>query len=166
MRATFCANEREPVQITTPEELGLSRAALARIDEHLTRHYVEPARIAGALTLVARRGRVAFLSPLGHMDRERDKPMRSDTIFRIYSMTKPITSVALMMLHERGIFQLGDPVHKWIPEFEKLRVFRQGRYPHFVTEQTQRAMTVRDLLTALTVAPGASDREAAVWSRP
>jgi len=135
------------VHTITPENVGLSTSALARIDEHLSRRYIESNKIVGALTLVARRGQVAFLSPLGQMDRERDKPMRSDTIFRIYSMTKPITSVALMMLHERGVFQLSDPVHKWIPEFEKLRVFRQGRYPQFVTEQTQRAMTVRDLLT-------------------
>lgn len=135
------------MHITTPEEIGLSSTALARIDDFLNQRYIAPQKIVGALTLVARRGRVAMLSPLGVMDRERQKPMRSDTIFRIYSMTKPITSVALMTLHERGVFQLNDPVHKWIPEFERLRVFRQGRYPRFLTEQTKRPMTVRDLLT-------------------
>jgi CubicO group peptidase (beta-lactamase class C family) len=135
------------VQIVTPEEVGLSSTALRRIDEHLQRRYVGPGKIAGALTLVARRGKVAFCSPLGRMDRERDRPMREDTIFRIYSMTKPITSVALMMLHERAAFALSDPVHKWIPEWENLRVWRYGRYPNFTTDATERPMTVRDLLT-------------------
>jgi len=133
--------------ITTPEEVGLSSRALARIDTFLEEQYLAPQKIAGALTLVARRGKIAFLSPLGRMDRERDEPMRVDTIVRIYSMTKPITSVALMQLHERALFQLSDPVHKWIPAFEHLRVYRQGRHPAFVTDAAQRPMTVRDLLT-------------------
>ena len=60
--------------------------------------------------------------------------MRADTLFRIYSMTKPVTSVALMMLHERGAFQLGDPVHKWLPGWDQLRVYRYGQYPNFVTD--------------------------------
>jgi CubicO group peptidase (beta-lactamase class C family) len=135
------------MQVVSPEEVGLSSLALARIDEHLSSRYVEPGKIAGALTLVARRGKVAFLSPLGQMDRERAKPTQADTIFRIYSMTKPVTSVALMMLHERAIFQLTDPVSRWIPEFENLRVFKYGNYPTFITEPALRPMTVHDLLT-------------------
>jgi len=130
-----------------PERVGLSREALARIDTHLRERYIEPGKIAGALTVVARRGQVAFFSPLGQLDVARNRPLSADTIFRIYSMTKPVTSVALMQLYERGAFQLGDPVHKWIPAFESLRVFRQGRYPRFVTEPAQRPITVRDLLT-------------------
>src|SRR3954447_1612472 len=101
------------MQVVSPEEVGLSSLALARIDEHLSSRYIAPGKIAGALTLVARRGKVAFLSPLGQMDRERGKPTQVDTIFRIYSMTKPVTSVALMMLHERAAFQLTDPVSRW-----------------------------------------------------
>ena len=89
-------------------------------------------------SVIARRGKVAWLSPLGQMDRERGKPMRTDAIFRIYSMTKPIASVALMMLHERAAFALTDPVHKWIPEWEGLRVNRFGRYPLFTTEPCAR----------------------------
>jgi CubicO group peptidase (beta-lactamase class C family) len=135
------------MQPTSGEEVGLSSAALRRIDEHLTRSYIEPGKIAGALTLVARRGRVVWLAPLGQMDRERQKPMRADTVFRIYSMTKPIASVALMMLHERGHFVLSDPVHKWIPAWENLRVYRYGRHPNFVTDAAQRPMTIHDLLT-------------------
>jgi CubicO group peptidase (beta-lactamase class C family) len=135
------------MQVVSPEEVGLSSAALARIDEHLSSRYIAPGKIAGALTLVARRGRVAFLSPLGQMDRERAKPTEADTIFRIYSMTKPVTSVALMMLHERAAFQLTDPVSRWIPEFEHMRVFKYGNYPAFITEPALRPITVHDLLT-------------------
>jgi CubicO group peptidase (beta-lactamase class C family) len=135
------------MRIVPPESVGLSNEGLRRIDQHLVSRYVEPGKISGALTLVARRGKVAWLSPLGLMDRERNKPMRPDTLFRIYSMTKPVTSVAMMMLHERGAFALADPVHRYIPEWLNLRVHRYGRYPNFVTEPAARPMTVRDLLT-------------------
>lgn len=135
------------MRIVPPESVGLSPEGLRRVDQHLLSRYVEPGKISGALTLVARRGKVAWLSPLGLMDRERKKPMRTDTLFRIYSMTKPITSVAMMMLHERGAFALADPVHRYIPGWENLRVYRYGRYPSFTTEPGVRPMTVRDLLT-------------------
>jgi len=134
------------MHLAPPEELGLSSAGLRRIDEHLLAHYIEPGKITGALTLVARRGRIAWLSPLGQMDRERGKPTAADTIYRIYSMTKPIATVALMMLHERAVFALSDPVHRWIPEWEGLRVFRYGGYPDFTTEPAARPMSIRDLL--------------------
>ncbi|HEX4417906.1 MAG TPA: serine hydrolase domain-containing protein [Kofleriaceae bacterium] len=130
-----------------PESVGLASEGLRRVDHHLQSRYIDSGKLAGALTLVARRGEIAWLSPLGLADRERKTPMRPDTIFRIYSMTKPITSVALMMLHERGVFSLSDPVHRFIPAWEHLRVYRYGRYPHFVTEPAARPMTVRDLLT-------------------
>lgn len=135
------------LEITTPEEVGLSSSQLARIDEHLEKNYLDSNKIAGTITLVSRRGKVAHLSTLGKMDLERDKPMREDTIFRIYSMSKPITSVALMMLYEQGIFQLNDPVHKFIPEFRDLQVYGSGNHPMFLTEPSQRAMTIKDLLT-------------------
>jgi CubicO group peptidase (beta-lactamase class C family) len=135
------------MRIVPPESVGLTSEGLRRVDQHLLSRYIEPGKIAGALTLVARRGEVAWLSPLGVMDRERKKPMRLDTIFRIYSMTKPVTSVAMMMLHERGAFALADPVHRYIPEWANLRVYRYGRYPNFVTEPAARPMTIRDLLT-------------------
>lgn len=135
------------MRIVSPETIGLASESLRRIDQHLASRYVEPGKIAGALTLVARRGEIAWLSPLGLLDRERKAPMRADTIFRIYSMTKPITSVALLMLLERGAVALGDPVHRYIPAWENLRVYRYGRYPNFVTEPAARPMTVRDLLT-------------------
>jgi CubicO group peptidase (beta-lactamase class C family) len=131
-----------------PEALGLSSERLARIDAHLKSRYIDPGKIAGALTLVARRGEIATLSPIGLMDRERGKAMTEDTIFRIYSMTKPITSVALMMLHEHGHFQLDDAVHKLIPlpAWRNLRVYQIGNHPEFLTAPCQRPMTVRDLM--------------------
>jgi CubicO group peptidase (beta-lactamase class C family) len=135
------------MRTVSPETVGLASDRLRRIDQHLTSRYIEPGKIAGALTLVARRGQIAWLSPLGQMDRERHKPMQADTLFRIYSMTKPITSVAMMMLYERGTFGLGDPVHRYLPQWENLRAYRYGRYPHFVTEPVGRPMTIRDLLT-------------------
>ncbi|MGH7437199.1 MAG: serine hydrolase domain-containing protein, partial [Polyangiaceae bacterium] len=136
-----------PIEVVAPEEVGLSPAGLRRLDEHLRSQYVVPERLAGTLTLVARRGKVGWLSPLGLMDRERGKPVRPDTIFRIYSMTKPVTSVAMMTLYERGLFQLADPVHRWIPAWENLAVYRYGQHPHFKTDPTARPMTIRDLLT-------------------
>jgi CubicO group peptidase (beta-lactamase class C family) len=131
---------------TRPEDLGLASERLARIDAHLKNRYLDPGKIAGALTLVSRHGEIAYLSPVGLADRERGKPMAEDTIFRIYSMSKPVTSVALMMLHEHGHFQLDDPVYKWIPTFRDLRVYKMGNHPAFLTAPCDRPMTIRDLL--------------------
>jgi CubicO group peptidase (beta-lactamase class C family) len=135
------------VELVRPESVGLSSARLARIDEHLERRYLAPRKIAGALTLVARRGRVAYLKALGSLDLERGIALRDDSIFRIYSMTKPITSVALMTLYERGAFQLEDPVHRFIPAWRDLRVFDAGNHPAFATRPCERPMSVRDLFT-------------------
>jgi CubicO group peptidase (beta-lactamase class C family) len=105
---------------------GLSTERLRQIDRHLGEKYIDTGKISGALTLVARHGEIAHLSPLGLMDAERGKPTREDTVYRIYSMSKPITSVALMTLYEEGRFQLDDPVHKFIPEWENLGVWIGG----------------------------------------
>ena len=126
---------------------GLSIERLRRIDQLLQQRYIDPGKIAGALTLVARRGEIAHFSALGAMDAERGKPMRQDTIFRIYSMSKPITSVALMMLYEEGHFQLDQPVHDFIPSWSELSVWRAGAHPNFATRHPDRPMTVRDLLS-------------------
>ena len=125
----------------TPEDVGLSGARLSKID-HLTRRYIEEGKLAGTITLVARRGRIAHLQCQGKMDIEADKDMTEDTIFRIYSMTKPVTSTALMMLFEDGNFQLDDPVSRFIPAFKDLQVYGEsGNKP------VEREMTIRDLLT-------------------
>ncbi|HBC09404.1 MAG TPA: serine hydrolase, partial [Rhodospirillaceae bacterium] len=116
-----------------PETLGLNAAQLARIGEHLRGRYLEPGKLPGSVTLVARYGRVGLLDVAGLSDIERDTPMSVDTIFRIYSMSKPITSVALMMLYERGLFSLDDPVHRFIPEWRELAVRTAGAFPLFAT---------------------------------
>ena len=130
-----------------PEQVGVSSERLARIDAHLKNRYLDSGKIPGALTLVFRRGEIAWLSPMGLMDRERGVPMAEDTIFRIYSMSKPVTSVALMSLYEHGHFQLDDAVHKYIPSWRDLRVYQMGNYPAFLTTPCERPMTIRDLLT-------------------
>ncbi len=130
-----------------PAEVGMCGERLARIGEHLRERYIEPGKIPGSLTLVARRGQVCYLEKQGRRDLERDLPVEEDTIFRIYSMTKPITSLALMQLYERGLFALNDPVHRFIPEWRDLRIFKAGSWPLYDTEACQRPMTVRHLLT-------------------
>lgn len=136
------------LETVRPESVGLCSERLARIDRHLEERYLEPGKIPGAVTAVLRRGRLAWLSAQGLRDRERELPMRTDTLFRIYSMTKPVTSVALMSLYEEGRFRLDDPVHRFIPSWRNLRVFQAGAGPgRFVTRPAERPMTIRHLLT-------------------
>jgi CubicO group peptidase (beta-lactamase class C family) len=132
--------------IVKPEEVGFSSSRLERIRTHLQR-YIDAGKVAGTVTLVARQGQVAYFEPQGHLEIERQRPVQRDSIFRIYSMTKPITSVAIMMLYEQGRFQLDDPVHAFIPAWKNLRVFISGNHPTFVTAPVERPMTIRDLLT-------------------
>jgi CubicO group peptidase (beta-lactamase class C family) len=132
--------------LVKPEEVGLSSPRLARITEHFQR-YIDAGKLAGTLTLVARHRKVAHFEAQGHLEIERRRPVREDSIFRIYSMTKPITSVGLMMLYEQGRLQLDDPVHKFIPSWRDLGVFVGGNHPVWKTTPVERPMTVRDLLT-------------------
>jgi len=134
------------MDLVNPEDVGINGAQLARVADHLRSRYIEPQKIPGAITLVARRGKACYLDIQGKRDVERGAPMTEDSILRIYSMTKPIVSLALMTLHERGLFSLSDPVHRFIPEFRDLRVWTAGSYPLFATEPCKRPMTVRDLL--------------------
>lgn len=105
-----------------PEEVGLSGERLARLDRHF-QDYVDEHRLAGVVTLIARHGKIAHLSAIGKSSVEGRAPMQADSIFRIYSMTKPITSAALLMLFEEGGFALTDPVDAYIPEFRDVKVF-------------------------------------------
>jgi len=118
---------------------------LARVGGHLRKRYVEPGKIPGSIAVVAGRGKTCYLDVTGESDRERGTAMAADTIVRIYSMTKPVTSVALMTLYEQGLFSLDDPVHRFIPEWRKLRVYKAGSYPLFASEPCSRHMTIRDL---------------------
>lgn len=126
---------------------GMAADRLRLIDDHMERKYISTGRYTGTLTMIYRKGELSFCSTLGVRDRERQAPLTRDTIFRIYSMSKPITSVALMMLYEKGLFQLDDPVHEYIPEWQDLAVFVSGRPNSFVTEPVIRPMTIRDLLS-------------------
>ena len=109
-----------------PETVGLSSARLARLDEVMQRRYVDGGYLPGLLTYVYRKGHLVHTGICGHMDLERGKPMREDAIFRIYSMSKPITAVALMMLVEEGLIGLDDAVHTHIPAWKDLGVYASG----------------------------------------
>lgn len=132
--------------LVKPEEVGLSSPRLARIGEHFQR-YIDAGKVAGTLTLVARQRKVAYFEAQGHLEIERRRPVSQDSIFRIYSMTKPITSVGLMMLYEQGRFQLDDPVHRFIPSWRGLGVYVGGNHPAWKTAAAERPMTIRDLLS-------------------
>ncbi len=133
-----------------PEEVGLSSNRLTHIRTVMNQHVADK-QIPGASGLIARHGRIAYQETFGMADMEAGKPMRMDTIHRIYSMSKPITSVALMMLYEEGKFQLNDPVAKYLPEFAKMRVGVEEKDPQtgepvLKTVPAKRPITVRDLL--------------------
>jgi len=145
------------IQGTRPEEVGLSSERLQRIHEAVQRH-IDAHDIAGAVTLVARKGRIAHFETHGVMDLDSKKPMPKDGLFWIASMSKPITGVAIMMLLEEGKVRLTDPVSKFIPEYRGLKVAvmqeRSGppaaagsSAPQFYTVPASREITIRDLLS-------------------
>ena len=129
-----------------PGEVGLDAGRLERIDAHF-RRFVDDGRLPGWLLAVSRHGRVAHLSTHGHANREAGLPVEADTLFRIYSMTKPITSVAVMMLYEEGAFELKDQVKWYLPAFGSTRVFRSGSSTKPVTEPVTEPMRIWHLLT-------------------
>ena len=129
-----------------PEEVGLDPRRLARLDAYLD-GFVANGRHKGSLLVVTRGGRIAHVSHRGQRDAEAGLPVEPDTIWRIYSMTKPITSVAAMMLYEEGALSLFDPVAKFIPSFEDLRVYRHGMAAAPVTLRAAEPMLVWHLLT-------------------
>jgi CubicO group peptidase (beta-lactamase class C family) len=139
--------------MSKPETVGLSSQRLAKLDEVMKRRYVDGGQLPGLLTQVYRQGKLVHTGMSGHADLERGKPMREDAIFRIYSMTKPITAVALMMLVEEGLLGLDDDVHTHIPAFKKLGVYASGMPtlvsapPSFITTPVERPMKVVDLVT-------------------
>ena len=130
---------------TRPEEVGLSTPHLARISRWM-RHWVDSGRLPGLLVAVVRNDRLAWFETYGHRDVETGRPVEPDTIYRIYSMTKPITTVAALMLYEEGHFQLDDPVAQFIPAFAGTRVFAGGDAEQFTTVPLARAITVHDLM--------------------
>jgi CubicO group peptidase (beta-lactamase class C family) len=130
----------------SPESAGMSKAAFERLEAHLKRRYIDAGRFPGSQVLVYRRGKIVHSAVQGFADLDRKIPVKDDTIFRIYSMTKPITSVAFMMLVEEGAVALDEPVHKYIPEWKNLGVFQAGNAPAFLTRPPSRPMLIVDLL--------------------
>jgi CubicO group peptidase (beta-lactamase class C family) len=108
-----------------PEELGLDSHRLSRINDFFD-DFVDKRKLAGWLATVSRGGQLAYVGKGGHADRELDRPVQDDTIWRIYSMTKPITAIAAMMLHEEGKFDLNDPAGKWIEALRESRIYTGG----------------------------------------
>lgn len=144
-------NQPTSISEPRPEDVGLSSNRLGRIGNVIEKSISED-RIAGAVTMVARNGTIAYFEAFGMMDKEAKKPMRTDTIFRICSMTKPITSVAVMMLYEEGHFMLSDPVYLFIPEFKDMMVLdppypEDSKSPPNSTVKAKRPVTIHHLLT-------------------
>jgi CubicO group peptidase (beta-lactamase class C family) len=110
------------MKVVTPEHVGFSTTRLGRIGRFM-QHYVAEQKLAGVMTLVARQGQIVHWQSFGRRDLAANKPLERDTIFRIYSMTKPITSVAAMMLYEQGHFLLDDPLAGFMPEFKAVKVY-------------------------------------------
>jgi len=140
--------------MTTPEQVGLSSERLARLDAVMKKRYVDSGMLPGIMTQIYRKGQHVHTGMAGHMDLERSKPMQEDAIFRIYSMTKPITAVALMILVEDGMIGLDDDVQTYIPEWKGLGVYASGvstlvpgMPESFMTTPTARPMKVIDLAT-------------------
>ena len=132
--------------LASPESAGMSSAAFDRVETHLKERYIDAGRFPGTQLLVYRRGKVVHSAVQGHADLERKAPVKPDTIYRIYSMTKPITSVAFMMLFEEGRVALDEPVVKYLPEWKDLGVFVAGTSPNFLTRPLSRPMLIVDLL--------------------
>jgi len=128
-----------------PSGFDLNR--LERLTTHLQGRYIDEGKISGCQLALMRHGHLAYQRSLGQMDLGRGRSMADDAIFRVYSMTKPVTSVALMMLYERGLFQLDDPVSRWVPSWREQCVYvaGDGKGP-FQTEPLRRSVSIRDLL--------------------
>jgi CubicO group peptidase (beta-lactamase class C family) len=129
-----------------PAEVGFDASRLTRIDRLFAR-YVDEKKVAGWQITVARRGKLAHVSACGQRDLEAGLPVEPDTLWRIYSMTKPITSVAAMMLYEEGGFELTDPVDRYIPSFRDVRVFAGGSNVNFATVPATEPIRIWHLLS-------------------
>ena len=141
------ATAAEPRELPTasPESVGMSSAGLAKVSESL-QGFVDEAKVAGAIAIVVRKGKVVYFEAFGSRDIEGKKPMEKDSILRFYSMTKPITTVAAMILVEEGKLQLDDDIATYIPEFKDLKVFDSKEGDQFKVKDLERPVTIRDLM--------------------
>ncbi len=136
-----------PVVEATPENVGLSSAGLARVDAYV-QEQIDAGRMPGAVTLVARHGKICHVHPMGWKDIERREPSRADGLYRIFSMTKPVTAVAMMMLWDEGHWQIDDPVEKHLPELAGLKVFAgKAEDGSLRLEAPRHPPTIRELVT-------------------
>lgn len=145
-RADLGGSAAAELAIAVPEEAGMSAPRLERLSTAMQR-LVDQEKLAGIVTLAAREGKITHFETFGSRDIEAKAPMAKDTIFRIYSMSKPITGVALMMLYEEGLFRLSDPVEKYIPEFAGLVVAKAEGANGPITEPADHPMTIRELMS-------------------
>ena len=130
----------------TPEAVGFSSQRLSRINK-MMQSYIDDGKLASGLTMLARRGEVFHFEPYGVLDLESGAPVERDSLFRIYSMSKPITSAAVMMLYEEGHFSLDDPVGKFIPELARLKVYDGMSETGMRLVEQQPPISIRHLLT-------------------
>jgi CubicO group peptidase (beta-lactamase class C family) len=145
--STDDTRQRVTVPKVDADGAGLDERRLERIGDHLRRRYLEPGKIAGCQVAIVRGGVLGHFSSFGQMDRERDRPVRDDTIWRLYSMTKPITGVAIMTLYEQGHFQLDDAIDRWIPEWKDMTVAVTDGDGTRRIVPADRPPTIRDVLT-------------------
>jgi len=145
--APVAAENGRDLAKVAPEAVGVSTVRLKRLDAGMER-FIEEGRLAGVTTLFARRGKVVNFNAYGKKDARATNPLQRDSIFRIYSMTKPIAGVAMMMLFEEGKWRLDDSVSRYIPEFAKLQVY-VGDNPDgtMKLEDARRPMTLREIMT-------------------
>lgn len=135
------------MEITTnPESVGLCSKRLASIGPWM-KNYLDAGKLAGTTAMVSRHGQVAYCESMGYQDIESRRPWTTDTILRFYSMTKPVTAVAVLMLYEQGCFQLDNPVADFIPSFKDMNVYVSGTKKDMVIEPVTRPMTIHHLLT-------------------
>jgi CubicO group peptidase (beta-lactamase class C family) len=135
----------EKVRLAKPESVGVSSQRLKLIDDLVARK-LESGELVGAVSLVSRRGKIVYFNAAGYADAEAKKPMQRDTIFRIFSMTKAITTTAAMMLYEEGHYQLFDPVEKYLPELAGVKVYVETDDGNGRLEEPRRPMTIADLM--------------------
>jgi len=135
----------DPLPIVSPESVGLSSERLERIAP-IMQNYVDAGQVSGINTAVMRRGKIVHMESFGLRDIEGKLPMQRDTIFRIYSMSKPITTVAVMILYEEGKFELSDRVADFIPQFEDVQVYKSGTVVNLELEPANPAPTIHDLI--------------------
>ena len=137
----------DPLDVSTdPAEVGFDPSRLERVGRRLQR-FVDDGSLPGFLATVSRHGRLVHVARGGHRDVERGLPVEDSTRWRVYSMTKPLTSVAAMMLYEEGAFELTDPVARYLPEFADTRVYQAGSPLQPLTVPQTEPMRVLHLLT-------------------